>query len=109
MRLVGVIASGVLALGSLCACSGSAADDINGDAPPSTGPALAQETPAPAKTPKHKKKKAAPATTSKAAVAPTPEPTLPPGEEFDPEHYDPEGDRDPDAAKSPDPGGFPAG
>ncbi|MBA3743455.1 hypothetical protein [Sporichthya sp.] len=107
MRLVAVLTTGALALGALSACSDSE-PNVNGDAPPSIGPTVAQVTPPPAKARKHKKK-AKPVVTPEPSVSPTPqpEPTLPPGEEFDPEHYDPEGDHDPESAQTPP--GFPAG
>lgn len=107
MRLVVLLSAGVLAVSSLSGCSGSKSDDVNGDAPPSVGPAVAQVTPTPTKPPKTPKtpktpkseRKADPTLTPQPVLAPTPpaEPTLPPGEEFDPEHYDPEGDRAPGA------------
>lgn len=74
MRSLFVVAGGILLLGALSAC----ADDegsLTGDGSPSPGPTLI-----------------------------TPLYTLPPGEEFDPEGYDPEGDRSP-AAESATPGG----
>ena len=76
MRAVFVVISGLLAIAAL---SGCADDDANGDGTPSTGPTAT-----------------APAT--------DPWPPLPPGEEFDPEGYLPEGD----AGPQPEPStGFP--
>ena len=105
MRAVRSIPAAAL-LACLTACSDGY--EVKGDAPPSTGPTVAQVTPAPTKAPKHRKK-AKPGVIPATSPAPTPaiEPTLPPGEKFDPEHYDPEGDHDPNA--TPDASGLPAG
>lgn len=79
MRAAHLLAAAVLTAG-LTACSDAGPDSLNGDGLPTTGP------------------------TSTAGVEGFP--LLPPGEEFDPEGYEPEGDRDPSASPSP---GFPLG
>lgn len=72
MRAVSVVISGLLAVGAL---SGCAEDGATGDGGPSAGPTAT-----------------APATDQW--------PPLPPGEEFDPEGYLPEGDTAPQAEPS---------
>lgn len=98
MRLVVLIAAGVLTLGSLTACSDSSSDDISDSGAPAFPPP-AVSTPQPTKTPKQKKA-ATPTPEATVTSTPQPEPSIP-SEEFDPDHYDPEGDTPPADATDP--------
>lgn len=70
MRAAHLLAAAVVAAG-LTACSDAGPDSLNGDGLPTTGP------------------------TSTTGPGLEPFPPLPPGEEFDPEGYEPEGDSSP--------------
>jgi hypothetical protein len=93
MRIVVLIAAGALVFGALSACSGAEPDNITGDGTGAPGPTVVPPTStvAPPKAPK--KRKAHPA---HPAATPTPQATVHiPSTEFDPKHYDPEGDSPP--------------
>jgi hypothetical protein len=104
MRIVVLIAAGALVFGALSACSGADPDNITGDGTGAPAPTVVPPTSAPSPTKVPKKRKPHPA--HHPVVTPTPQATVHiPSTEFDPKHYDPEGDSPPtdDPAATPPP------